>query len=160
MSFVNVYVILQLYNVDYKVLQSKDQLLLDGFRYRRANKSQSIWRCCKNNCARRVRFDGFQYVPVTGHNHIAIIYCSHEAQLSVYRPLLADQGRGEKLATGKSTSMKTAEKLKLEENTRTIGTWNIQNTMGNWTTRGAQKQDEDIQVRYSRCLRSTLDRER
>ena len=62
--------------------KDKDQLLLDGFRFRRANKSQSIWRCCKNNCAGRVRFDGFQYVPVAGHNHIAIIYCSHESQLS------------------------------------------------------------------------------
>ena len=49
--------------------KDKDQLLLDGFRYRRANKSQSIWRCCKNNCAGRVCFDGFQYVPVTDHNH-------------------------------------------------------------------------------------------
>ena len=62
--------------------KDKDQLLLDGFRYRRANKSQSIWCCCKNNYAGRMRFDGFQYVPVTGHNHIAIIYCSHKTQLS------------------------------------------------------------------------------
>ena len=64
--------------------KDKDQLLLDGFHCRRANKSQSIWRCCKNNCAGRVRFDGFQYVPneIKLFSHIPIIHCSHEAQLS------------------------------------------------------------------------------
>ena len=64
--------------------KDKDQLLLDGFRYRRANKSQSTWRCCKNNCAGRVRFDGFQYVlnEIKLFSHIAIIHCSHKAQLS------------------------------------------------------------------------------
>ena len=41
------------------------------------------------------------------------------------RPLLGDQGRVEKLATGKLTSMKTAEKLKLAKNTLTLGTWNV-----------------------------------
>ncbi|CAF1196363.1 unnamed protein product [Didymodactylos carnosus] len=40
----------------------KDQLLLDGFRYRRANKSQVTWRCVKNNCSGRVTFDGTQYI--------------------------------------------------------------------------------------------------
>lgn len=52
-----------------KSSRNKDQLLLDGFRYRRANKSQSIWRCYKNNCAGRVRCDGLQYVNVTDHIH-------------------------------------------------------------------------------------------
>ena len=41
-------------------------------------------------------------------------------------PLLGDQGRGEKLATGKLTSMKATEKLKIAKNTLTIETWNIQ----------------------------------
>ena len=41
-------------------------------------------------------------------------------------PLLDDQDRGEKLATGKSTSMKATEKLKIVKNILTIGTWNVQ----------------------------------
>ena len=45
-------------------------------------------------------------------------------------PLPSDQGRVEKLATGKSTSMKgkraTTEKLKIAKNTLTVGAWNIQ----------------------------------
>lgn len=52
-----------------KSSKNKDHLLLDGFRYRSANKSQSIWRCNKNNCAGRVRFDGSQYLTVTDHVH-------------------------------------------------------------------------------------------
>ena len=32
--------------------------------------------------------------------------------------------------------------------------------MGNWKTRVAQKRNEEVQIRYSRYLRSTLDRER
>ncbi|CAF5010272.1 unnamed protein product, partial [Rotaria sp. Silwood1] len=31
-----------------KSSKNKDQLLLSGYRYRRANKSQIIWRCCRN----------------------------------------------------------------------------------------------------------------
>ncbi|CAF1001416.1 unnamed protein product [Didymodactylos carnosus] len=46
----------------------KDQLL-DGFRYRRANKSQVTWRCVKNNCSGRVTFDGTQYIKLTDHSH-------------------------------------------------------------------------------------------
>ena len=42
------------------------------------------------------------------------------------RPLLGDQGRIEKLATGKSTSPKAAEKLKIAKNALTVGTWNVQ----------------------------------
>ncbi|CAF4499777.1 unnamed protein product, partial [Rotaria sp. Silwood2] len=49
--------------------KNKDQLLLDGFRYRRANKSKTIWRCCKNSCAGRVCFNGTTYDKVTDHNH-------------------------------------------------------------------------------------------
>ena len=58
-------------NVNCKILKqkNKDQLLLDGHRYRCANKSQIIWRCCINNCAGRVRFIGIEYVKVTDHVH-------------------------------------------------------------------------------------------
>ena len=51
------------------------------------------------------------------------------------RPLLIDHGRVKKLATGKSTSTKdkraATEKLKIAENTLTVGTWNVQTL---WTT--------------------------
>ena len=47
------------------------------------------------------------------------------------RPLLGNQSRIETLATGKSTSMKATEKLKIEKNTLTVGTWNVQTL---WTT--------------------------
>ncbi|CAM4846255.1 unnamed protein product, partial [Rotaria magnacalcarata] len=52
-----------------KSSKNKDQLLLDGYRYRRANKCLVVWRCCKNNCAGRVRFDGAEYIKVTEHFH-------------------------------------------------------------------------------------------
>lgn len=52
-----------------KSAKNKDQLLLDGYRYRRANQSQVIWRCCRNNCAGRVRLDGLEYLKTTEHNH-------------------------------------------------------------------------------------------
>ncbi|CAF1522446.1 unnamed protein product [Rotaria sp. Silwood1] len=52
-----------------KSSKNKDQLLLSGYRYRRANKSQIIWRCCRNDCAGRVRFDGTGYIKVTDHLH-------------------------------------------------------------------------------------------
>lgn len=52
-----------------KSSKTKDQLLLSGYRYRRANKSQTIWRCCRNNCSGRVRFDGTEYIKVTDHVH-------------------------------------------------------------------------------------------
>ena len=43
------------------------------------------------------------------------------------RPLSIDQGRVEKLATGKnSCTTKNTQKLKLAKNTLTIGTWNVQ----------------------------------
>jgi hypothetical protein len=32
-----------------KSSKNKDQLLLDAYRYRRANKSQVLWRCCRND---------------------------------------------------------------------------------------------------------------
>ena len=49
--------------------ENKDQLLLDEYRYRCANKPKVIWRCCKNNCAGRLRFDGIEYFKVTDHVH-------------------------------------------------------------------------------------------
>ncbi len=39
--------------------KGKDQLIPDGFRYRHANKSQTTWRCVKNNCARCATIDGY-----------------------------------------------------------------------------------------------------
>ena len=47
------------------------------------------------------------------------------------RPVLDDQGRVEKLATGKWTTMKATEKLKIVKNTLTVGTWNV---LTLWTT--------------------------
>ena len=47
------------------------------------------------------------------------------------RPLLGDQDRDEKLATGKLTSTKATENLKIAKNTLTVGTWNVQTL---WTT--------------------------
>ncbi|CAF3062706.1 unnamed protein product [Rotaria socialis] len=52
-----------------KSSKNKNHLLLDGFRYRSANKSESIWRCYKNSSAGRVRFDSLQYLKVTDHVH-------------------------------------------------------------------------------------------
>ncbi|CAF2102258.1 unnamed protein product [Rotaria magnacalcarata] len=52
-----------------KSSKNKNHLLLDGFRYCSANKSESIWRCYKNSCAGRVCFDGLQYLKVTDHVH-------------------------------------------------------------------------------------------
>jgi hypothetical protein len=49
--------------------KGKDQLLLDAFRYRRANKSQTTWRCVRNNCAGRVASEGAGYTILTDHNH-------------------------------------------------------------------------------------------
>ena len=43
------------------------------------------------------------------------------------RPLPSDQGRVEKLATGKNSyTTKNTQKLKLVKNTLTVGTWNVQ----------------------------------
>ena len=33
------------------------------------NKSQVIWRCCKNNCADRVHFGSIEYIKATDHVH-------------------------------------------------------------------------------------------
>ncbi|CAF2866801.1 unnamed protein product, partial [Rotaria sp. Silwood2] len=35
----------------------------------RANKSQIIWRCCRNDCVARVRFDGTEDIKVADHVH-------------------------------------------------------------------------------------------
>ena len=53
-----------------KSSKGKDQLLLDGYRYRRANKSQTTWRCVRNNCAGRVASENSEYVKLTDHNHV------------------------------------------------------------------------------------------
>ncbi|CAF3692514.1 unnamed protein product [Rotaria socialis] len=45
-----------------KSSKNKDQVLLDGFRYRRDRKSQTIWRCCRNDCGGRASFDGAIYI--------------------------------------------------------------------------------------------------
>ncbi|CAF0992510.1 unnamed protein product [Didymodactylos carnosus] len=40
-----------------------------GFRFRRANKTQSTWCYVRNNFADRVTFDNPQYIKVTDHKH-------------------------------------------------------------------------------------------
>ena len=52
-----------------KSSKGKDKLLLEGYSYRRANKSETIWRCSKNDCAGRVSYDGCQYNKITEHVH-------------------------------------------------------------------------------------------
>ncbi|CAF1234995.1 unnamed protein product [Rotaria sp. Silwood1] len=52
-----------------KSSKGHDKLLLEGYSYRRANKSQRIWRCSRNDCAGRVAFDGDQYNKITEHVH-------------------------------------------------------------------------------------------
>ncbi|CAF3873782.1 unnamed protein product [Rotaria sordida] len=49
--------------------RGKDQLLFDGFRYRRANNSQVTWRCVRNNCAGRVTSRDVEYIHLNDHNH-------------------------------------------------------------------------------------------
>jgi len=52
-----------------KSSRGKDKLLLEGFSYRRASKSQRIWRCSKSYCAGRVIFDKDKNKLVTEHMH-------------------------------------------------------------------------------------------
>jgi hypothetical protein len=52
-----------------KSSRGKDKLLLEGYSYRRANNSQNIWRCSRNNCAGRVKSDGSEYITITEHVH-------------------------------------------------------------------------------------------
>ncbi|CAF2997181.1 unnamed protein product [Rotaria sp. Silwood2] len=49
--------------------KGKDQLLLDGYRYRHTNKSLINWRCVKHNCNGSAMFDGAQYVKLNDHIH-------------------------------------------------------------------------------------------
>ena len=49
--------------------KGKDQLLFEGFRYRRANKSQVTWRYVLNRCAGRLNFNSNTYVILTDHSH-------------------------------------------------------------------------------------------
>ncbi len=53
-----------------KSSKNKDQLLLDGYCYRRANQSHTAWRCCRSNYVGRVRFDGTGYVKVSTFHFI------------------------------------------------------------------------------------------
>ena len=39
-------------------IKAKDQLLLDGYRYRR---DKLVWRCVKRNCKGRARHNGVTY---------------------------------------------------------------------------------------------------
>ena len=56
-----------------KSSRNQDQLLLDGYVYRRATTSSSIWRCGRNDCPGRVRPGPgpgeTQYVLTTHHIH-------------------------------------------------------------------------------------------
>ena len=52
-----------------KASRNQDQLLFDGFVYRRAKPSLSAWRCGRNDCPGRVRSDETKYIVVTHHNH-------------------------------------------------------------------------------------------
>ena len=61
-----------------KSSKNKDQLLLNRYRYRHANKSQIIWRCCENNCVCRVRFDRVEYAKLR-------ITFMHQIQKKLYQ---------------------------------------------------------------------------
>ncbi|CAF1483628.1 unnamed protein product, partial [Rotaria sordida] len=52
-----------------KSSKGHDKLLLEGYSYRRANKSQIIWRCSRNDCAGRITFNDGQYNKITEHVH-------------------------------------------------------------------------------------------
>jgi len=52
-----------------KSAKGKDQLLLDGYRYRHVNNSQCIWRYCRNDCAGHVLFDDGKYNKITDYIH-------------------------------------------------------------------------------------------
>lgn len=47
-----------------KSIRGKDQLLLDGFRYRQ---DREAWRCVKDKCKGRIRFDGTKYEVYSDH---------------------------------------------------------------------------------------------
>ena len=71
-----------------KSSKNKDQLLPDGYRYRRANTSQVIWRCCKNSSADRSHFDGKEYVKIMDHVHAS----SPEEIISIEFKSIIDTG--------------------------------------------------------------------
>ena len=52
-----------------KSSKGNDQLLFEGFHYRRANKSQVTWRCVLNRCAGCLNFNSNTYVILTNHSH-------------------------------------------------------------------------------------------
>ena len=47
-----------------KSIKGSDQLLFDGFRYRR---DRPVWRCVKANCKGRARYDGILYKMYQDH---------------------------------------------------------------------------------------------
>ena len=49
--------------------RGKDKLLLEGYAYRRANKSQNIWRCSRNDCSGRLISLENEYKTITEHSH-------------------------------------------------------------------------------------------
>ena len=52
-----------------KSSRNEDQLLFDGFVYRRAKPSLSVWRCERNDFPERVRSAETQYMIGTHSNH-------------------------------------------------------------------------------------------
>ncbi len=52
-----------------KSSKGHDKVLLEGYYYRRVNKSQRTWRCSRNDCAGRITFDDGEYNKITEHVH-------------------------------------------------------------------------------------------
>ena len=58
-----------------KSIKTSDQLLLDGYRYRR---DRLVWRCVKANCKSRARYDGIKYKMYQDR-----IYVKHQIQMKL-----------------------------------------------------------------------------
>lgn len=52
-----------------KSSKGKDQLLFEGFRYRRANKRQVTWRCVRNSCSGCITLRNDKYLILTDQIH-------------------------------------------------------------------------------------------
>ena len=69
------------------------------------------------------------------------------------RPLPSDQGRVQKLATGKNlhTNFTTENtvKLKLAKNTLTVGTWNVQTLWASGKLERLRNENETFQIRHN-----------
>ena len=46
-----------------------EKLLLEGYSYRCANKSQRIWRCSRHDCYGSITFNSDQHTQITEHVH-------------------------------------------------------------------------------------------